>query len=190
MDYTIEKLNSLTVDEKLTDIKSMSKEDKISFFNLVLSDESIINANIISNIIVLCTGLSEIDKDLSELPEFFFKDTMEYIDIKQDSTLKESIKDYSIKLCQYYLGVLLGLSVKLTDLKIHIPNLFYHSLFGIKVSNISKLLNKYLSKVDLSKVKPVNNADIIYNSINSNENLVGLFLSKLMSNLESDNDKE
>jgi hypothetical protein len=184
MNYTIEKLTNLSVDEKLTDIKSMSKEEKISFLNLALTTDGIVNANIISNIIVLCTGLSDIDKDLSELPEFFFKDTMEYIDIKQDSTIKENIKNYCTRLCEYFLGVLEGLSVKLSDLRSHIPNLYYHSLFGIKMPNISKLLNKYLKYVDLTKIKPAENSMLIYSSLISEDSAASKILSSLIESIE------
>lgn len=177
-----EEILNLKAEDKLENIKDLSLEDKVEFFKTCLNTDGIVNTEIISNIIVLLTGYTNIDDDLSDNKSFYFKSIDEYVDIKLQLT--EDLQQFSIKLLKYYLGVLSGLSINLFDVKIHAPNLYFHTLLGLNAIQISKIFNKHIRDINPNEIVPVHNAEILYDCINNKDNVLSQFALNIAKELK------
>ena len=145
-------------------IKELPIEDKIKCFKFFLENEVITNKSVISNIFMLINGINSFEDDLSEDNRIFFNGLEEYVDIKTE--LREEISAFKIKMLEYYLGIVKGLTVKLPELKVHITNTYYNVFQLANPIFISKLMVTHLKYVDTTKIKPVFNAESIYDRIN------------------------
>lgn len=178
--------SKLNVDEIL-EIKELSFEDKVKCFEYFLNTDYITNASALANIFILINGIK--DSSLLEEkdnPKCFFKDLEEYVDIK--ITLKNSLDNFCIKLVEYFLGVITGLSVVLPELKAHIPNTHFNILSIASIDLISKLFSKYIKMVNLKNVKPVFCAEKLYYNFNKDSNIIATFFSSLLKDLQLEED--
>lgn len=170
---------------EVLEVKKMTTDDKVKCFKYFLNSDVITNISVISNIYLLINGISDIEEEALDDERIFFNSLEEYVDIKLE--IKNDIDKYNIRLLQYYLGVIEGLSVVLDELKIHIPNTYFNIMPLINTNLISKIMLKYLDRIDCSKVKPVFNATQIYGEINNTDSLFLGFVQSLMSEV-SNND--
>ena len=181
MMFDIKNLNDeyfSTVDtEEILKIKSLPIEDKISCFKYFLTSDCIENISVISNLYLLINGISSIDEEALEDERVFFNSLEEYVDIKLE--IRDEINSFSVKLLEYYLGIIEGLDVNLDELKSHIPNTHFNIFSLVDINLISKLMLKYFNKINPDNVKPAFNATKLYNKINSPDSLILGFLQGL-----------
>ena len=163
--------------EEILQIKDMSVEDKVTCFKYFLDSEIITNVSVISNIFLLINGISNIDEDAIEDERIFFKSLEEYVDIKLQ--IRYEIDDFNIYLLEYYLGVIEGLEVVLDELKTHIPNTHFNIMPLVTPQLMSRIMTKYLTRMNAERVKPHFHANEIYNKIHNPDSLISGFLMNL-----------
>lgn len=156
--------------EEILAIKELPSEEKIKCFRYFLTTDILTNVSVISNIYLLINGISSIDDNALKDERIFFKSLEEYVDIKLE--IRKELDKYSIKLLEYYLGIIQGLDVQLDELKSHIPNSYYNIMPLITPTLISRLALKYLKKIDIDNVKPAFNANELYSKINNSDSLL------------------
>lgn len=171
---------------EVLDIKEMSTDDKISCFRYFLKSEGITNISVISNLFLLINGISNIDDNALNDERVFFSSLEEYVDVKLE--IKEEIDSFNIALLEYYLGVVEGLNVTLDELKSHIPNTYFNLMSLVTPELVSKLMLKYLTRIDCHNVKPAFNANDLYNKINNSDSLFLGFIQNLVSEVGINND--
>lgn len=171
---------------EILDIKNLSTEDKAKCFKYFLGSDAITNVSVISNLYLLINGISGIDDTTLDDERIFFNSLEEYVDIKLD--IKDEIDTFNIALLEYYLGVVEGLNVRLDELKSHIPNTYFNLMPLATPELISKLMLKYLTKIDCHNVKPAFNASELYNKINNSDSLFLGFIQNLVNEVGSNND--
>ena len=171
---------------EVLDIKKLSTEDKILCFRYFLSSDAITNVSVISNLFLLINGISDIDDNALEDERIFFSSLEEYVDVKLE--IKEEIDKFNIALLEYYLGIVEGLNVTLDELKSHIPNTHFNLMSLVTPELISKLMLKYLTRIDCHNVKPTFNANDLYNKINSSDSLFLGFIQNLVNEVGINND--
>lgn len=171
---------------EVLDIKKLSTEDKSLCFRYFLSSDAITNVSVISNLFLLINGISDIDDNTLEDERIFFSSLEEYVDIKLE--IKEEIDKFNIALLEYYLGIVEGLNVTLDELKSHIPNTHFNLMSLVTPELISKLMLKYLTRIDCHNVKPAFNANDLYNKINSSDSLFLGFIQNLVNEVGINND--
>lgn len=171
---------------EVLDIKKLSTEDKILCFRYFLSSDAITNVSVISNLFLLINGISDIDDNALEDERIFFSSLEEYVDVKLE--IKEEIDKFNIALLEYYLGIVEGLNVTLDELKSHIPNTHFNLMSLVTPELISKLMLKYLTRIDCHNVKPAFNANDLYNKINSSDSLFLGFIQNLVNEVGINND--
>lgn len=171
---------------EVLDIKKLSTEDKILCFRYFLNSDAITNVSVISNLFLLVNGISDIDDNALEDERIFFSSLEEYVDIKLE--IKEEIDKFNIALLEYYLGIVEGLNVTLDELKSHIPNTHFNLMSLVTPELISKLMLKYLTRIDCHNVKPAFNANDLYNKINSSDSLFLGFIQNLVNEVGINND--
>ena len=183
--FNIENLNDVffsQVDcEEVLEIKKMSIDDKITCFKYFLKSDFITNISVVSNIFILVDGISNIDEYALEDERIFFNSLEEYVDIKLQ--IRHELDEFNIRLLEYYFGVIEGLDVVLDELKTHIPNTHFNIMHLVTPRLISRLMNKYLIKINLERVKPHFNADELYNKINNPDSLIAGFLMSLVGEI-------
>ena len=168
-----------TVDpEEILEIKELSLEDKVECFKYFLTSDVITNVSVISNLYILINGISNIDDDALNDERVFFNSLEEYVDVKLQ--IRKELDSFNIKLIEYYLGIVEGLNVDLDELKTHIPNTHFNIFSLVTLNLISKLMLKYLKKIDVNNVKPAFNAGKLYERINDTDSLVLGFLQSLV----------
>ena len=74
----------------------------------------------------------------------------EYVDIKLQ--IRREIDEFNTRLLEYYLGIVEGLEVVLDEVKTHIPNTHFNVMPLITPQLISKIMSKYLTRIDTTKV--------------------------------------
>lgn len=156
--------------EEILAIKELPSEEKVKCFRYFLTTDILTNVSVISNIYLLINGISSIDDNALKDERIFFKSLEEYVDIKLE--IRKELDKYSIKLLEYYLGIIQGLDVQLDELKSHIPNSYYNIMPLITPTLISRLALKYLKKIDIDNVKPAFNANELYSKINNSDSLL------------------
>lgn len=166
------------IPEEILQVKDLEIEDKIRCFKFFLNSDVITNVSVISNIYLLINGITDIDDEALNDERIFFNSLEEYIDIKLE--IKDEIDKFNTSLLEYYFGVIKGLSVNLDELKSHIPNTYFNLMPLVTPNLISKLTVKYLDRIDTRKVKPVFNANEIYNEINNTDSLFLGFVQNLV----------
>lgn len=166
------------IPEEILQVKDLEIEDKIRCFKFFLNSDVITNVSVISNIYLLINGITDIDDEALNDERIFFNSLEEYIDIKLE--IKDEIDKFNTSLLEYYFGVIKGLSVNLDELKSHIPNTYFNLMPLVTPNLISKLTVKYLDRIDTCKVKPVFNANEIYNEINNTDSLFLGFVQNLV----------
>lgn len=171
---------------EILDIKEMSTDDKILCFRYFLKSEGITNVSVISNLFLLINGISDIDDNALNDERVFFSSLEEYVDVKLE--IKEEIDGFNIALLEYYLGVVEGLNVTLDELKSHIPNTYFNLMSLVTSELVSKLMLKYLTRIDCHNVKPAFNANDLYNKINNSDSLFLGFIQNLVSEVGINND--
>ena len=171
---------------EVLDIKKLSTEDKILCFRYFLSSDAITNVSVISNLFLLINGISDSDDNALEDERIFFSSLEEYVDVKLE--IKEEIDKFNIALLEYYLGIVEGLNVTLDELKSHIPNTHFNLMSLVTPELISKLMLKYLTRIDCHNVKPAFNANDLYNKINSSDSLFLGFIQNLVNEVGINND--
>ena len=171
---------------EILDIKEMSTDDKILCFRYFLKSEGITNVSVISNLFLLINGISDIDDNALNDERIFFSSLEEYVDVKLE--IKEEIDGFNIALLEYYLGVVEGLNVTLDELKSHIPNTYFNLMSLVAPELVSKLMLKYLTRIDCHNVKPAFNANDLYNKINNSDSLFLGFIQNLVSEVGINND--
>jgi hypothetical protein len=164
--------------EEILKIKELSIEDKVTCFKFFLTSEIITNISVISNIFLLINGISNIDEDSIEDERIFFNSLEEYVDIKLQ--IRREIDEFNTRLLEYYLGIIEGLEVVLDELKSHIPNTHFNIMSLVTPQLISKIMTKYLTRIDTTKVKPHFHANVLYNKINNPDSLITGFLISLV----------
>ena len=183
--FNIENLNdnffSELNNEEILQIKELSIEDKITCFKFFLTSEVITNISVISNIFLLINGISNIDEDTIDDERIFFNSLEEYVDIKLE--IRHEIDIFNIRLLEYYLGIIEGLEVILDELKYHIPNTHFNIMSLATPQLISRIMIKYLTKIDVNRVKPHFNANELYNKINNPDSLITGFLMTLVGDI-------
>ena len=168
-----------TVDPgEILEIKELSLEDKVECFKYFLTTDVITNVSVISNLYILINGISNIDDDALNDERVFFNSLEEYVDVKLQ--IRKELDSFNIKLIEYYLGIVEGLNVDLDELKTHIPNTHFNIFSLVTLNLISKLMLKYLKKIDVNNVKPAFNAGKLYERINDTDSLVLGFLQSLV----------
>ena len=150
--------------EEILEIKELTTENKIKCFKFFLENNVITNKSVIGNIFMLINGINSFEDDLAGDNRIFFNGLEEYVDIKTE--LREEISAFKIKLLEYYLGIIKGLTVKLPELKVHITNTYYNIFQLANPIFISKLMVTHLKYVDNAKIQPTFNAESIYDKIN------------------------
>lgn len=179
--FNIENLNDIYFNElnpeEILKIKKMSLEEKIICFKYFLTSDIISNISVISNIFLLINGISNIDEDTITDERIFFNSLEEYVDIKLQ--IKVEIDNFNIRLLEYYLGVIEGLEVVLDELKTHIPNTHFNVMPLVTPQLMSRIMTKYLTRINAEKVKPHFHANEIYNKIHNLDSLVTGFLMSL-----------
>lgn len=163
--------------EEILQIKDLSLDDKVACFKFFLSSDVISNISVISNIFLLINGISNIDDDTIEDERIFFKSLEEYVDIKLQ--IRSEIDNFNIYLLEYYLGIVEGLEVVLDELKTHIPNTHFNVMPLVTPQLISRIMIKYLPKIDTKRVKPHFNSNELYNKINHPDSLITGFIMTL-----------
>lgn len=172
-----------TVDpEEILEIKELSLEDKVECFKYFLTSDVITNVSVISNLYILINGISNIDDDALNDERVFFNSLEEYVDVKLQ--IRKELDSFNIKLIEYYLGIVEGLNVDLDELKTHIPNTHFNIFSLVTLNLISKLMLKYLKKIDVNNVKPAFNAGKLYERINDTDSLVLGFLQSLVKEVD------
>ena len=171
---------------EILDIKKLSEEDKVKCFKYFLTSDAITNISVISNLYLLINGISGIDDNTLDDERIFFNSLEEYVDVKLD--IKDEIDSFNIALLEYYLGVIEGLNVRLDELKSHIPNTYFNLMPLATPELISKLMLKYLTRIDCNNVKPAFNANELYNKINNSDSLFLGFIQNLVNEVGSNND--
>lgn len=171
---------------EVLDIKNLSTDDKILCFKYFLGSDAITNVSVISNLYLLINGISGIDDNTLDDERVFFNSLEEYVDVKLD--IKDEIDAFNIKLLEYYLGVIEGLNVTLDELKSHIPNTYFNLMPLATPDLISKLMLKYLTKIDCHNVRPAFNATELYNKINNSDSLFLGFIQNLVNEVGVTND--
>ena len=170
--FNIENLNdkffSELNNEEVLKIKELSIEDMVTCFKFFLTSEIITNISVISNI----------DDDIVDDERIFFNSLEEYVDIKLQ--IRREIDEFNTRLLEYYLGIVEGLEVVLDELKTHIPNTHFNVMPLITPQLISKIMSKYLTRIDTTKVKPHFHANVLYNKINNPDSLITGFLISLV----------
>lgn len=156
--------------EEILAIKELPLEEKVKCFRYFLTTDILTNVSVISNIYLLINGISSIDDNALKDERIFFKSLEEYVDIKLE--IRKELDQYSIKVLEYYLGIIQGLDVQLDELKSHIPNSYYNIMPLITPTLISRLALKYLKKIDIDNVKPAFNANELYSKINNSDSLL------------------
>ena len=156
--------------EEILAIKELPSEEKVKCFRYFLTTDILTNVSVISNIYLLINGISSIDDNALKDGRIFFKSLEEYVDIKLE--IRKELDQYSIKVLEYYLGIIQGLDVQLDELKSHIPNSYYNIMPLITPTLISRLALKYLKKIDIDNVKPAFNANELYSKINNSDSLL------------------
>ena len=167
--------------EEVLQIKELSIEDKVTCFKYFLSSEVITNISVISNIFLLINGISNIDDDTIEDERIFFNSLEEYVDIKLQ--IRREIDEFNISLLEYYFGIVEGLDVVLDELKTHIPNTHFNIMPLITPQLLSRIMIKYLTRIDVSRVKPHFHANELYNKINNPDSLITGFLMSLIGDV-------
>lgn len=156
--------------EEILAIKELPSEEKVKCFRYFLTTDILTNVSVISNIYLLINGISSIDDNALKDERIFFKSLEEYVDIKLE--IRKELDQYSIKVLEYYLGIIQGLDVQLDELKSHIPNSYYNIMPLITPTLISRLALKYLKKIDIDNVKAAFNANELYSKINNSDSLL------------------
>lgn len=156
--------------EEILAIKELPSEEKVKCFRYFLTTDILTNVSVVSNIYLLINGISSIDDNALKDERIFFKSLEEYVDIKLE--IRKELDQYSIKVLEYYLGIIQGLDVQLDELKSHIPNSYYNIMPLITPTLISRLALKYLKKIDIDNVKPAFNANELYSKINNSDSLL------------------
>lgn len=169
---------------EILEIKDLGFDDKVKCFEYFLTHENINNTSIIINIFYLINGINAMDEIGKEDKRLFFNNLEEYVDIKL--AIKDKLTIFSIKLVENYLGVIKGLDTKLPELKVKLPSLYFCVLSLLSPVLLSKLFNKYMLKINLEDIKPVFQADIIYNKINSDNSLIANFIYMLANGESSE----
>ena len=164
--------------EEILKVKELSTDDKVTCFKFFLGSDVISNISVLSNIFLLINGISNIDEDSIDDERIFFNSLEEYVDIKLQ--IREEIDKFNIALLEYYLGIIEGLEVVLDELKTHIPNTHFNIMSLVTPQLISRIMLKYLTKIDTKKVKPHFNANELYNKINNPDALITGFLIHLI----------
>ena len=179
--FSIENLNDAFFGELDTEeilkIKELSIDDKVTCFKYFLSSDIISNISVISNIFLLINGISSIDDDTIEDERIFFKSLEEYVDIKLQ--IRQEIDKFNIRLLEYYLGIIEGLEVVLDELKTHIPNTYFNIMPLVTPQLISRIMTKYLTKINAESVKPHFHSNELYNKINNPDSLITGFIMTL-----------
>ena len=168
--------------EEILEIKKLPTEDKVKCFKYFLGSEVITNISVISNIYILINGISSIDEDSLNDERVFFNSLEEYVDIKLE--IRHEIDNFNIRLIEYYLGIIEGLDVTLDELKTHIPNTHFNLMPLVTPNLVSKLMLKYLTRIDCNKVKPAFNAAELYSKINNTDNLMLGFLQSIANEVK------
>lgn len=163
--------------EEVLEVKGLTTEEKVQCFKYFLDSEVITNVSVISNIFMLINGITGIDDVEMKDERVFFNSLEEYVDIKLQ--IRYELDDFNTWLLEYYLGIIQGLSVTLDELKVHIPNTFFCIMPLISLDLISKLMVKYLKRVNAEKVKPAFHAAEMYSRINNTDSLIFGFLQNL-----------
>lgn len=163
---------------EILDVKPLSVEEKVQCFQFFLDSDIITNVSVISNIFIMINGITSIDDSALKDERVFFNSLEEYVDIKLQ--LKFEIDTFNIYLLEYYLGVIEGLDVVLDELKTHIPNTHFNLLPLCTPNLISRLMLKYLQRIDPLRVKPHFCANEIYAKINQSDSLIMGFLQNVL----------
>ena len=87
--------------------------------------------------------------------------------------------DFNIYLLEYYLGIIEGLEVVLEELKTHIPNTHFNIMPLVTPQLMSRIMTKYLTKMNAERVKPHFHANELYNKIHNPDSLITGFLMNL-----------
>lgn len=167
--------------EEILKIKELSIDNKVTCFKFFLGSNVISNISVISNIFLLINGISNIDEDTIDDERIFFNSLEEYVDVKLQ--IRHEIDEFNIHLLEYYLGVIEGLEVVLDELKTHIPNTHFNIMPLVTPQLISRIMTKYLTKIDVNCVKPHFNANEIYNKINNPDSLITGFLMNIAGDI-------
>ena len=162
----------------LVEVKELTYEDKVRFLKLCLNCESIANACIISNLVILAQGRL-VEEELYEDVDVFFNDDLEFLDACTD--LREEINNFNKHIVIYFLGALKSVANYLDDGAIHIPNIYYLALASYSLQAISSAMQKV--DLEYNKVPFVMNADEIVERVCLKKNFVNDFMSTLLETI-------
>lgn len=162
----------------LVEVKELTYEDKVRFLRLCLNCESIANACIISNLVILAQGRL-VEEELYEDVDVFFNDDLEFLDACTD--LREEINNFNKHIVIYFLGALKSVANYLDDGAIHIPNIYYLALASYSLQAISSAMQKV--DLEYNKVPFVMNADEIVERVCLKKNFVNDFMSTLLETI-------
>lgn len=164
-------------DDEILDIKGLSTEDKVTCFKFFLTEEAIRNRSVVSNIFLLLNGVASIDDDALKDERVFFNSLEEYVDVKLQ--IREELDNFNIRLLEYYLGIIEGLDVVLDEIKVHMTNTYFTIMPLMTPRLISKIMLKYLPKIDVTRVAPVHFASEFYSKINNYDSFVMEFIKNI-----------
>lgn len=146
-------------------MKLATLEEKVKYLrnNIISKDSS--DTVAVLNILNLISN-SNLSDELMKEPNIIFKDLADFSDIKTE--LKQDLDTLKLELATYYLSILTSCRTvkvrKKEDIK-EIPDYIKLLLANLGFFNLNTILNKYINKIDTSKLLVVEAALPIMNQI-------------------------
>lgn len=157
-------------------LKNLSQELKLSIFNNALTNENLVNSNIILNIFNLIKGYNTFEDSFFEHNDVIFKDLEEYLDIKIE--LNRNLGSFIKNLIFYYLSIIrsCGITEYTNEMNpIDIPMIYQRILSISDIVSLSSIFMKS-PNIETNDLVLVNNAYQYMALLSSNFN----FANKLM----------
>ena len=165
--------------EEVYDVKGLSYEDKLRFMRYIMGDDGLMNASLLTNILIMVNG-KNLEDDVFEKEEVIFRSLEEYIDLKFD--LKDELRAFEENLLLYFLGAVKSYSVILPDNKKDVPMAYRLTLSSLDLAAMSKIMNRV--HVNIEDVPLVFDAEDIMLRFTGAINVMNAFAEYLRKNGE------
>lgn len=165
--------SQFVIDDKL------ETDELCELMRMALTRESLVNTQLLANILILASGYNTLDDSLFQSPLILFSDIEQLLDVKL--TLDKEIKDFQTKTVYWYLSCLYSAhKVEYTylDQTVKMPNLWRKFLMATNLLTISQIMSK-AEPINTSSLVLVENAYPVIMELSANMSLASRILSAL-----------
>lgn len=162
-------------------LRELSTEKLIEAFRYSLKIDYLLNRTMLLNIINLIKTQNTLESDFFENPEIYFKDDIEFLDIKSDLT--DEIGEFRRELSIYFISLIKSyskLEVNFLDSIVPMPSTFGIIITSLDFFSLSSIFNKS-EPFDVSECKIIQGAHAYLNYLFTKSQVADNLLNTFMT---------